>query len=74
MIVNPYNPLQSRYSGSSSANIAFGHGLQETSTEDGKRLVSVNMVNDLDGDNSLPISAAGVDLIVGNIGALLATV
>lgn len=74
MIVNPYNPLQSRYSGSSSANITFGHGLKETATDDGIRVVSIDMVENLNGDNTLPMSAAGVDLILGNIGALLATV
>lgn len=72
-ISNPYNPLQVRYGGSTQA-LVFGHGLKEELQSDGKKLISVDMVEDLEGDNTLPMSAAGVNLMVGNIQALLATV
>lgn len=47
----------------------FGHGLKQEGVN-----VSVDAVNDLEGDNTLPMTAAGVQTIVGNIGALLATI
>lgn len=70
-ISNPYNPF-SKYIGA--VDVTFGHGLKQELQSDGKTLVTVNLVENLDGDNTLPMSAAGVDLIVGNIEALLATV
>lgn len=51
----------------------FGHGLK-TLQQDGKTYVEVNSVNDFDGDKTLPMTAAGVETIVGNIDALLGTI
>ncbi len=47
----------------------IGHGLK---VEDGKLVV--NSVNDFAGDNTLPMTAAGVQTVVGNIEALLGTI
>ena len=47
----------------------FGHGLKLTGT-----IVSVDTVNDFSGDNTLPMTAAGVQATVGNIEALLGTI
>lgn len=47
----------------------FGHGLKQ----DGLN-VSVDAVSDFSGDNTLPMTAAGVQASVGNIEALLATI
>lgn len=47
----------------------FGHGLKQ----DGLN-VSVDAVSDFTGDNTLPMTAAGVQASVGNIEALLATI
>lgn len=47
----------------------FGHGLKQ----DGLT-VSVDAVSDFSGDNTLPMTAAGVQTTVGNIEALLATI
>lgn len=51
----------------------FGHGFT-TTTIDGVVNVTVNTVSNFDGDNTLPIQAAAVQTIVGNIDALLATI
>lgn len=47
----------------------FGHGLKLTG-----RTVSVDAVDDFKGDNTLPMTAAGVYATVGNIEALLNTI
>lgn len=47
----------------------FGHGLKQDGLD-----VSVNTVSDFTGDNTLPMTAAGVQTTVGNIEALLATI
>lgn len=47
----------------------FGHGLKQ----DGLN-VSVDAVSDFSGDNTLPMTAVGVQATVGNIEALLATI
>lgn len=47
----------------------FGHGLIVSG-----RTVSVDAVNDFKGDNTLPMTAAGVQNTVGNIEALLGTI
>lgn len=47
----------------------FGHGLKQEGVN-----VSVNAVSDFNGDNTLPMTAAGVQTTVGNIEALLATI
>lgn len=47
----------------------FGHGLKQNGLD-----VSVNSVSDFSGDNTLPMTAAGVQTTVGNIEALLATI
>lgn len=47
----------------------FGHGLKQDGLD-----VSVNAVSDFSGDNTLPMTAAGVQTTVGNIEALLATI
>lgn len=47
----------------------FGHGLILTGNT-----VSVNAVDDFKGDNTLPMTAAGVQTTVGNIEALLGTI
>lgn len=47
----------------------FGHGLKVTGND-----VSVNSVNDFSGDNTLPMTAAGVQNTLGNIEALLKSI
>lgn len=47
----------------------FGHGLKQDGLD-----VSVDAVSDFSGDNTLPMTAAGVYASVGNIEALLATI
>lgn len=47
----------------------FGHGLKQ----DGLN-ISVDAVSDFDGDNTLPMTAAGVQASIGNIEALLGTI
>lgn len=47
----------------------FGHGLKQEGVN-----VSVDAVSDFSGDNTLPMTAAGVQASVGNIEALLATI
>lgn len=47
----------------------IGHGLKLVGGE-----LSVNSVDDFKGDNTLPMTAAGVQAAVGNIEALLATI
>lgn len=47
----------------------FGHGLKVTGND-----VSVNSVNDFSGDNTLPMTAVGVQNTLGNIEALLKTI
>lgn len=47
----------------------FGHGLKLT-----ENTVSVDAVDDFKGDNTLPMTAAGVYSAVGNIEALLGTI
>lgn len=47
----------------------FGHGLKQTGLD-----VSVDAVSDFKGDNTLPMTAAGVQTTVGNIEALLETI
>lgn len=56
-------------SGGIAATYEFGHGLKV----DG-RVVTVNTVDNFEGDNTLPITAAGVLASVGNIAALLETI
>lgn len=46
-----------------------GHGLKVVNGD-----LTVNTVDDFKGDNTLPMTAAGVDLVVGNIEALLSTI
>lgn len=47
----------------------FGHGLKQRGLD-----ISVDAVSDFSGDNTLPMTAAGVQTSVGNIEALLATI
>lgn len=47
----------------------FGHGLKQEGVN-----VSVDAVSDFTGDNTLPMTAAGVQTTVGNIEALLETI
>lgn len=58
--------------GGSGGGIAFvpGHALELT--EDGT--LNVRTTNEAEADNTLPITSAGVNTIVGNIGALLDTI
>lgn len=56
-------------SGGGSIVYRFGHGLKQSGID-----VSVDAVSDFSGDNTLPMTAAGVQARVGNIEALLATI
>lgn len=56
-------------SGGGSIVYRFGHGLKQDGLD-----VSVDAVSDFTGDNTLPMTAAGVQTQVGNIEALLATI
>lgn len=47
----------------------FGHGLRQDGIH-----ISVDSVSDFEGDNTLPMTAAGVQTSVGNIEALLETI
>jgi len=47
----------------------FGHGLKQSG-----HVVSVDAVADFSGDNTLPMTAAGVQTVVGNIDVLLGTI
>lgn len=47
----------------------FGHGLTVR-----ENIVSVKTVSDFTGDNTLPITASGVQTTVGNIEALLSII
>lgn len=47
----------------------FGHGLNQNGLD-----ITVNAVSDFSGDNTLPMTAEGVQTQVGNIEALLATI
>jgi len=47
----------------------FGHGLKQEGLD-----VSVDAVSDFSGDNTLPMTAAGVQTVVGNIEILLETI
>lgn len=49
----------------------FGHGLKVDPTNN---TVSVDAVDDFSGDNTLPMTAAGVETIVGNIEVLLGAI
>lgn len=55
--------------GSGGPAYKFGHGLKQEGLT-----VSVNAVDDFTGDNTLPMTAAGVYATVGNIEALLETI
>lgn len=46
-----------------------GHGLKDVNGN-----LTVNAVNDFNGDKTLPITAVGVETIVGNIEVLLGTI
>lgn len=50
-------------------SVVFGHGLKVSGNT-----VSVDAVNDFNGDNTLPITAAAVNATVGNIAVLLGTI
>lgn len=55
--------------GGGTVSYRFGHGLKQDGLD-----VSVDAVSDFTGDNTLPMTAAGVQASVGNIEALLATI
>lgn len=55
--------------GSGGVVYKFGHGLKQEGVN-----VSVDAVSDFKGDNTLPMTAAGVQTTVGNIEALLETI
>lgn len=55
--------------GGGAVTYRFGHGLKQSGLD-----VSVDAVSDFSGDNTLPMTAAGVQTTVGNIEALLATI
>lgn len=58
--------------GGSGGGIAFTPGNALELTEDGT--LNVRTTNEAEADNTLPITSAGVNAIVGNIGALLDTI
>lgn len=58
-----------RANGGKCALYDVGHGLEAV---DGK--LAVSAVDNFSGDNTLPMTAAGVQTIVGNIEALLETI
>ncbi len=58
--------------GGSGGGIAFVPGNALELTEDGT--LNVRTTNEAEADNTLPITSAGVNTIVGNIGALLDTI
>lgn len=55
--------------GTSGPVYQFGHGLKKKGN-----LISVDAVSDFSGDNTLPMTAAGVQSSIGNIEALLGTI
>lgn len=55
--------------GGGGMSFGVGHGLKVVDGD-----LTVNAVNDFKGDNTLPMTAAGVQTAVGNIEALLATI
>ena len=55
--------------GEGGAAYEFGHGLKQAGY-----VVSVDAVDDFAGDNTLPMTAAGVQAVVGNIDVLLGTI
>jgi len=55
--------------GGGSVVYCFGHGLKQDGMD-----VSVDAVSDFSGDNTLPMTAAGVQTVVGNIEILLETI
>ena len=77
---NPANPIKKTSSSSStivntpaSSPYKFGHGFEVTEVG-GEKFVELKTVNNFTGDKTLPMTASGVELIVGNIEALLITV
>lgn len=56
---------------SSIHNYKVGHGLK---LENDGETLSVNAVNDFEGDNTLPITAAAVQASIGNIEVVLSTI
>lgn len=52
----------------------FGHGFITAASSDNVVDVEIKTVSDFSGDNTLPIQAAAVQTLVGNIDALLATI
>lgn len=56
-------------SGGGGMAYGVGHGLKIVGGD-----LTVNSVSDFKGDNTLPMTAAGVDIVVGNIEALLTTI
>ena len=65
----PLSAVQIACGGESGPAYQFGHGLTVSGTT-----VSVNTVSSFSGDNTLPMTAAGVQTVVGNIDALLSTI
>lgn len=53
--------------------IIAGHGIDINPTVEGK-MISVVTVNNFNGDNTLPMSAAGVQNALGNVETLLSTI
>ena len=62
---------QAQEAASSIHNYKVGHGLK---LEDDGETLSVNAVNDFEGDNTLPITAAAVQASIGNIEVVLSTI
>lgn len=58
--------------GGTGGGVSFTPGNALELTEDG--ILNVRTTNDAEEDNTLPITSAGVNAIVGNIGALLDTI
>lgn len=56
-------------SGGAPLDYVFGHGFTMTGS-----VVSIHTTDDFAGDNTLPMTAAGVEATVGNIAALLETI
>lgn len=66
---NPLSKVVITGGGGGSIAYRFGHGLKQDGID-----VSVDAVNDFTGDNTLPMTAAGVQIQLGNIEALLETI
>ena len=62
-------PVDMPSAGEGGAVCEFGHGLKRTGN-----VVSVDAVDDFSGDNTLPMTAAGVWSVVGTIDALLSKI